>query len=138
MTTIKNIRKTPDYGCNCGSWFNHWEHYSGYTSKFCAASRCTNRELEMSYVQLANSDNQNWYVIPLCKQHIETTGKLEVLTVLVDADTTDKCEITIYVNLMNHLHQYKNKTESTFKKIQKKITAIIHLHPIKQLQHSNI
>lgn len=92
---IRNINGTNQKMCKCGSWLNHWVNYSGQSvPSYCPEKSCTEKELVGVHVQQENSDDNDWYIYPLCKKHSEATGQsLEVADTykLVPANVSLNC-----------------------------------------------
>jgi hypothetical protein len=94
MAKIKNINGTSDTICKCGSWLNHWEKFSGQTiPTYCSETRCTNKDLVGAHVQKAYSTDNQWYIIPLCKSHNNSSGELEIVDSVkfVSANKSETC-----------------------------------------------
>ncbi|MCK7511822.1 MAG: hypothetical protein MZV70_52425 [Desulfobacterales bacterium] len=73
---IRNINGTSQKICKCGSWLNHWVNYSGQpVPSYCPEKSCTEKELVGAHVQQESSDDNDWYIYPLCKKHSEATGQ---------------------------------------------------------------
>lgn len=91
---IKNINGTSQTTCQCGSWLNHWETFSGKTANYCQEVKCRNKDLIGAHVQKANSSDSKWYIIPLCNSHNQSKRELEVSsnTPLVSANKNETCE----------------------------------------------
>ncbi len=67
---VNNINGTSKNICRCGSWLKHWGRYSGQALyKFCSVKFCQQNAEVGAHVQIVNSYNSNWYIIPLCKAH---------------------------------------------------------------------
>lgn len=92
MAKIKNINGTSQNKCSCGSWLAHWEKFSKGTTKYCKEKSCTNTDLVGAHVQKADSLDDNWYIIPLCKIHNASSGILEVYGPFVSANKKGTCE----------------------------------------------
>lgn len=94
MAKVKNINGTSDTNCKCGSWLKHWEKFSGQTTQYCTETKCVNTDLVGAHVQKADSADNNWYIIPLCNSHNQSTGTLEVSDSykLVSANKKETCE----------------------------------------------
>ena len=92
---IININGTSQKICKCGSWLNHWINYSGQpVPSYCPEKSCTEKELVGAHVQQESSDDNNWYIYPLCKKHNEATGQsLDVADTykLVPANVSQNC-----------------------------------------------
>lgn len=91
---IKNINGTSDTTCSCGSWLQHWEKFSKQSALFCPVIHCLNKDLVGAHVQKANSNDDKWYIYPLCTSHNQSAGPLEVSNsyVLVPANKKETCE----------------------------------------------
>lgn len=75
---IKNINGTSHNTCSCGSWLKHWEKFSGLTATYCNEVKCRNKDLVGAHIQKANSTDNDWYILPLCNFHNQSSGELEV------------------------------------------------------------
>jgi hypothetical protein len=72
---LKNINGTSDTNCSCGSWLSHWKKFSGQTLPvFCPEEKCIQMSEVGAHVQKANSLDESWYIVPLCKTHNAGTG----------------------------------------------------------------
>jgi hypothetical protein len=93
---IQNINGTHDRECKCGSWFKHWENFSGQKRPSrCPAYGCGNTNLVGAHVQKGgDSKDQSWYIYPLCASHNKHEGELEVSNSykLVSANKKKTCE----------------------------------------------
>mgnify|MGYP001611199750 CR=1 FL=1 len=91
---LRNINGTSQNTCKCGSWLKHWEKFSGQKTEFCQANSCLKKDVVGAHVQKANSQDQNWYIYPLCNSHNQATGELEVSDSyqLVSANKKETCE----------------------------------------------
>lgn len=99
MTFIRNVKGTSDSDCKCGSWLKHWENFSGQRiPPFCPVFGCYEKELVGAHVQLANSTDQMWYLIPLCAEHNSAEGILSVsdFVNLVPANKDENSEKSIW------------------------------------------
>jgi len=94
MAKVKNINGTSDNTCKCGSWLKHWEKFSGQTTTYCTEKSCLETELLGAHVQKADSIDNNWYIIPLCKTHNKSTGTIDISDTytLVSANKKETCE----------------------------------------------
>lgn len=91
---LKNINGTSQNVCTCGSWFKHWENFSGQTVVYCPVEKCMNKDLVGAHVQRAGIAESKWYIYPLCNAHNHATGELQVsdLIKLVSANKKETCE----------------------------------------------
>ena len=94
MIRVKNINGTSNTTCKCGSWLKHWKNFSGQITICCIEPSCTNIKLVGAHVQKANSTDNEWYIIPLCKEHNKNQDELDVLDTyaLVSANKKETCE----------------------------------------------
>ncbi|MBN2000926.1 hypothetical protein JW935_25500 [candidate division KSB1 bacterium] len=92
---IKNINRTSQTTCVCGSWLDHWKKFSGQPVTHCPASRCLNEDLVGAHVQKGgDSKDPEWYIYPLCTDHSSYLGELEVSDsyMLISANKKETCE----------------------------------------------
>jgi hypothetical protein len=76
---VNNINGTSQNPCRCGSWLDHWENFSGQpVPTYCPGFCCYRRDLLGVHVKKAESDDDNWYIVPLCAEHNRATGTLTV------------------------------------------------------------
>lgn len=93
MIKVKNVNRISDNVCKCGSWYAHWRKFSLYGKIFCSESSCTENNLVGAHVQIANSMNKKWYIVPLCPTHIKSKASLDIgSTKLVSANKSLTCE----------------------------------------------
>jgi len=95
---VKNINGTSDNTCTCGSWLKHWQKYSGQTitllTSSCPVLNCTGIIEVGAHVQKDSLTNNNWYIIPLCKNHnaqIDKTLNVSDIVKLVSANVANTC-----------------------------------------------
>ena len=73
------------------SWIEYWEKSTGLKSKFCHSTECPGvllrRASDGAHVQLADSKDKSWYIVPLCHacncqfgDEIEVSGPLVSVT----------------------------------------------------------
>lgn len=92
MTFIKNINGTSDNTCSCGSWIKHWENFTKEKAIFCSAKYCSNFAKVGAHVQMANSGDNRWYIVPLCDKCNKAEIKLDIgNTKLVSANKIETC-----------------------------------------------
>ena len=53
-------------GSRDGSWLKYWEDATGKKAFFCHNSSCYATATDGAHVQLADSTNRKWYIVPLC------------------------------------------------------------------------
>lgn len=92
MARVKNINGTSDRDCACGSWLKHWENFSGDKAYYCSELNCFDKDLVGAHVQKANSNDDYWYIVPLCRLHNAHRGELDVNQQLVSANRSKTCE----------------------------------------------
>lgn len=92
---VKNINGTSVSSCNCGSWLEHWEKYSGQPPpSSCPVKSCGDIPEVGALVQRDNSTDTKWYIIPLCKTHNGEKGEsIEIgdYITLVSANVSETC-----------------------------------------------
>jgi len=92
---VINNNGTSDTDCKCGSWLEHWKNYSGQAIPYlCCEKSCAGTNLVGAHVQIDNSKDNNWYIVPLCKKHNASTEELELFegTALAPANKKKTCE----------------------------------------------
>lgn len=97
LTVMKvfNLKGTGDKTCECGSWVNHWEKFSGRVAVICSASGCLSMcDAGAHVIKGGGSIDQSHYIVPLCSEHNAQTGELDISneTVLVSANVDLTCE----------------------------------------------
>ncbi len=92
MPRVKNIDDTTYNACKCGNWLTHWENYSGKPASYCAEEKCIDENIVGAYVQMVNSSDKNWYIVPLCRTHYMSKAEFEVVGPLVSANRKETCE----------------------------------------------
>ena len=88
MIKIKNVNGSSRFDCPAGyaSWLDYWEAKSGKTAWICSASGCVNggrSNLVGAHVQKANSYDNSWYIVPLCRGCNNRTDEFYVDNILV-------------------------------------------------------
>lgn len=68
---VKNARNTGNRSCDCGSWLEHWENYSGYGANGCDAINVGTHSgvLSGAHVRKAQGKDTSLYIVPLCLGH---------------------------------------------------------------------
>lgn len=91
---LRNINSASDSNCKCGSWMKHWERYRKQAAIFCFEKNCLNLATDGAQVQIANSSDNNCYIIPLCREHSKSTSQIEIMNVgdLISANKNETCE----------------------------------------------
>lgn len=72
MIKVKNANGTSRFKSPAGyiTWLDYWEAKSGKTAWKCSATDCNKFgrvNLIGAHVQKANSYDQSWYIVPLCR-----------------------------------------------------------------------
>lgn len=91
---VKNIKGTSDNTCNCGSWLEHWRKFSVKKKlpTFCSEKSCGEAPAVGAHVQKDNSNDNSWYIVPLCNAHNKKTASLDLKDVeLVSANVKETC-----------------------------------------------
>lgn len=92
---VININGTSDNTCKCSSWLEHWKNFSGESlPDECPSNGCSEKPEVGAHVQKDSSTDDNWYIIPLCKDCNAKAG--ESLTVsdsieLASANVSETC-----------------------------------------------
>lgn len=75
-----NINGISKPQCKCGNWLEHWKKFTGMpVPVYCSSKACTRRPTAGTHVQLADSDDEKWYIVPLCTEHnLRTSGSVEI------------------------------------------------------------
>lgn len=95
IVQAKSINGTSDADCACGGWLKHWKKFSGQpVPLFCPVEHCIQKPEVGAHVQLGNSTDVGWYIVPLCKSHNGETGKSLAISdsvTLVSANVEGTC-----------------------------------------------
>ncbi len=59
---VHNLRE----GSRTGNWLRYWENATGIKAGTCHKIGCAEVATDGAHVQLSNSINRNWYIVPLC------------------------------------------------------------------------
>ena len=51
------------------SWIDYWERATGLTADLCHVINCTSEATDGAHVQLDNSYDDRWYIVPMCHFH---------------------------------------------------------------------
>ena len=94
LTKVKTISWTTGKSCNCGSWLEHWENFSGHKAILCSAKLCLETQLDGVHVKKMYSTDRARYIIPLCPYHnnLEELVEISDNITLVSADPKETCE----------------------------------------------
>lgn len=76
---VTNIREIDEANCKCGSWLAHWEQLAGRAAYFCSErSCCVSSGLVGAHVQMAETSDRAWYIVPLCARHTANGAALDL------------------------------------------------------------
>lgn len=62
---VHNLRE----GSRVGNWLEYWEKATGKKANWCHNVACPQlfaKATDGAHVQLSNSDDKRWYIVPLC------------------------------------------------------------------------
>lgn len=65
------------------SWLKYWETNTGHKAILCSADNCLGIDLVGAHVQKAYSDDEKWYIVPLCSSCNQRTDIFNVSATLV-------------------------------------------------------
>lgn len=51
------------------SWLDYWERATGLKSGYCHEIGCLNLATDGAHVQLDDSYDKRWYIVPMCHPH---------------------------------------------------------------------
>ena len=90
---VNTINEIAPNDCRCGNWLKHWENYGNDFSMSCSVEDCAKPSEFGVEVQLDNSDDKSWYIIPFCYVHnkLSTEFKIKKTTTLVSASVESTC-----------------------------------------------
>ncbi|MFC1756635.1 hypothetical protein ACFLZC_00535 [Patescibacteria group bacterium] len=92
---VVNINNTSDNTCSCGSWLEHWKDFSNQSLPSCCPEKsCPNKPDVGAHVQKDSVNDNNWYIVPLCKDcNAKAGGSLEIGDdiALVAASVNETC-----------------------------------------------
>ncbi len=92
---VKNVNCNREAGCTSSVWLDHWKKFSCQPiPTYCPEENCLNSPEAGVLVQLADSSDDTWYVVPLCLSHNGATNRtLEIrdFITLVSADACQTC-----------------------------------------------
>ena len=77
---IKNVSGSSRFTKPNGytSWLAYWEAQTGSKATFCSANGCFSRDLVGARVQKAYSNDNKWYIVPLCSSCNQRTDTFNV------------------------------------------------------------
>jgi hypothetical protein len=93
MTIIK-INGAVQAPCKCGNWLQHWRNFSVLPlPSRCSETLCRDKPEVGAWVQRGDASGAEWYVVPLCKRHSQSTSALEIssFAMLVSANVKETC-----------------------------------------------
>jgi hypothetical protein len=76
---VKNVEEYEQNGCRCGTWLDHWKKFSYVKIQKCVVVGCSNIDLAGCPVIRSNPEDNNIYIIPLCKEHSQSKEELKIL-----------------------------------------------------------
>ena len=90
---VVNIPDTSENTCNCESWIDHWERFSGLEASRCSVIDCDNNDLVGAHVSIIDNDDDDCYIIPLCNEHSQSSDLLEIYedVKLISAKVGETC-----------------------------------------------
>lgn len=92
MAWIKNINGASVPPCGCRNWYEHWAKEADQWLICCAEYSCTNPIYRGVLAQNAEIEDENWYVVPLCKKHAYHMEVIDVGDVkLINAVSNNSC-----------------------------------------------
>ena len=70
MIKVKNLNGTYDNKVPAGysSWLDFWEKKSGKRAEKCGRNGCIKKATDGAHVQKADSNDNRWYIVPLCHE----------------------------------------------------------------------
>lgn len=83
---VENIGGTTGYASPCAcctSWLGHWRKWTGSNRATCSAYGCRNDAEVGAHVRKTRSNDQQWYIAPLCRGCNRIPGEFEVSAALV-------------------------------------------------------
>lgn len=66
---VKNLNTHRPVPKGYSYWIDYWEYRSGQKVKKCHRSYCNKPAEDGTHVKLGDSNNQSWYIVPLCHKH---------------------------------------------------------------------
>jgi len=93
---VKNINGTSKNQCNCNSWLEHWENFTGLIAGDCSVRGCTNEATVGAHVLITDGRTPNkWWIVPMCHEHNHYTNYDEMIlnktVVLAPANVSETC-----------------------------------------------
>ena len=79
MVKVKNLHSTSDRKPkNYSSWKEFWKAKKGYWPNECSAGDCSGSADVGAHVKKVNSDDNKWYIVPLCSGCNNRTDEFNV------------------------------------------------------------
>jgi len=89
---VINLKDITGNKCNCDSWLDHWAKFGGDKyATLCGEKSCTNSAEVGAHVQSVDIDDNEWYIVPLCKEHNALVGALEIDVPLAPVNVSKTC-----------------------------------------------
>ncbi|HQO10552.1 MAG TPA: hypothetical protein PLK90_00825 [Clostridiales bacterium] len=89
---VKSLHGTANNTCECKSWIDHWEKYTDKNSYYCSVNSCLEKATDGAHVVKVNSDDRNWYIVPLCHAHNLSDNAMDIgSTTLAPANVAATC-----------------------------------------------
>lgn len=78
MGFIKNVNNIYLPVGSHASWYEYWTNSSNQWLICCAERSCTKPISQGAIVQNAETDDDKWYVVPLCRKHANCNETLDI------------------------------------------------------------
>ncbi|MDR2575845.1 MAG: hypothetical protein LBC52_05315 [Treponema sp.] len=92
---VRNLQEKPHSPtCACDNWIEHWERNSGKKADICSAFICSKSAEVGGHVQKRNINDDNWYIIPICKSCNNELGQeyeVKTDTTFISVNETNQC-----------------------------------------------
>lgn len=92
---VKNVNGTGHIECGCRSWLEHWKNFGGlFFPLHCVEVMCFQEPEIGAHVQKDGSQDDAWYIVPLCKKHNNQIGATLTISdsvALVPANVSQTC-----------------------------------------------
>jgi hypothetical protein len=91
MVKVKNLNETSDNPPPSGysSWIEYWKTKTGKKLAICAHPHCndvTGTNLVGAHVKKVGSNDNSWYIIPLCPEHNMINNEFDIMEELVSVN----------------------------------------------------
>jgi hypothetical protein len=90
---VKKLLETPNAGCRCGSWLQHWDNFSRQKANFCMVLGCDGKP-EVGGLVCRETEPEQVCVVPLCRSCAAKVGtELDIVNTvnLVPVSLEDTC-----------------------------------------------